>query len=193
MLSAMDIHNKEFKKGFRGYNEMEVDEFLDKVVKDYELLYRENLELKETVERVSGKLEYYQNLESTLQSTLLIAQETASEVRVHAKKEVDLKMQEAENNTQKMIEDATNKSRNMVEEATNKSNKMLEEATENSRKMIEDAENQARRMLRETNERIAKANEEFENMRKDTQIFKAKLKSMLESQLQIIENTEQDT
>ena len=182
MLSAMDIHNKEFKKGFRGYNEMEVDEFLDKVVKDYEFLYRENMELKETVERVSGKLEYYQNLESTIQSTLLIAQETASEVRIHAKKEIDLKMQETENKTQKMLEDATNKSEKMVDEATNKSHKM-----------VEDADNKVRQMLEVADEKIRKASEELEKLKKETQIFKARLKSMLESQLQIIENTEQDT
>ena len=35
----MDIHNQEFKKSFRGYNEDEVDEFLDRVVKDYEQIY----------------------------------------------------------------------------------------------------------------------------------------------------------
>ena len=29
MITPMDIENKEFKKGFRGYNEEEVDEFLD--------------------------------------------------------------------------------------------------------------------------------------------------------------------
>ena len=36
----MDIHNKEFKRSFRGYNEDEIDEFLDQVVNDYERLYR---------------------------------------------------------------------------------------------------------------------------------------------------------
>ena len=42
----MDIHNKEFKRSFRGYNEDEIDEFLDQVVNDYERLYRENDQLK---------------------------------------------------------------------------------------------------------------------------------------------------
>ena len=47
MITPMDIENKEFKKTFRGYNEEEVDEFLDAVKEDYENLYRENLDLKE--------------------------------------------------------------------------------------------------------------------------------------------------
>ena len=40
MITSMDIENKEFKKGFRGYHEEEVDEFLDLVKEDFENLYR---------------------------------------------------------------------------------------------------------------------------------------------------------
>ena len=32
-LTAMDINNKEFKRGLRGYSVEEVDEFLDKLLK----------------------------------------------------------------------------------------------------------------------------------------------------------------
>ncbi len=35
-LTAMDINNKEFKRGLRGYSVEEVDEFLDQVVENYE-------------------------------------------------------------------------------------------------------------------------------------------------------------
>ena len=38
MITSMDIENKEFKKGFRGYHEEEVDEFLDLVKEDFENL-----------------------------------------------------------------------------------------------------------------------------------------------------------
>lgn len=40
-LTPLDIHNKEFTRGFRGYDEDEVNEFLDQVIKDYELVIRE--------------------------------------------------------------------------------------------------------------------------------------------------------
>ena len=49
MLTPLDISNKEFKKAFRGYKEDEVDEFLDKVIADYERLYKENGELKDRI------------------------------------------------------------------------------------------------------------------------------------------------
>lgn len=36
ILSALEIHNREFKYEFRGYNTDEVNEFLDQIIKDYE-------------------------------------------------------------------------------------------------------------------------------------------------------------
>ena len=36
MITPMEIHNKEFKRKVRGYDQDEVDEFLDKIVIDYE-------------------------------------------------------------------------------------------------------------------------------------------------------------
>ena len=41
-LTAMDINNKEFKRGLRGYSVEEVDEFLDQVVENYEELLAQN-------------------------------------------------------------------------------------------------------------------------------------------------------
>ncbi len=111
MLTPLDIHNKEFKRGFRGYNEEEVDEFLDNVIKDYEQLYRDNAELKETIERITSKLEHYKHMETTLNNTLLIAQETAEEVKLNARKESELMMKEAEIRGQKLLDEAIGKVR----------------------------------------------------------------------------------
>jgi len=81
MLTPLDLNNKTFGKGFRGYNTGEVDDFFARLAKDYARLYQDNVELKNTVERVSAKLEYYKQMESTMQSTLNVAQETADEVK----------------------------------------------------------------------------------------------------------------
>ncbi len=116
MLTPLDIHNKEFKRSFRGYNEEDVDEFLDRVIKDYELLYRENIELKENMDRLNSKLEHFQHMESTLHNTLIVAQETAEEVKLNAKKTTELMIKEAEINAQKLVEEAANKVRRMASE-----------------------------------------------------------------------------
>ncbi len=116
MLTPIDIHNKEFKKSFRGYSEREVDEFLDLLVSDYEGLLRENMDLKETVQQLNTKLEYYQQMENTLHNTLVIAQETAEEVKLSGKKESELIIKEGEIRVQRMLEEATEKVRRMTAE-----------------------------------------------------------------------------
>lgn len=116
MLTPLDIHNKEFKKSFRGYNEEDVDEFLDRVIKDYEQLYRENIEIKENLDRLSSKLEHFQHMENTLHNTLIIAQETAEEVKLNAKKTTELMLKEAEIQAKRMIDEASNKVRRIADE-----------------------------------------------------------------------------
>ena len=86
MLTPEDFKNKTFSKGFRGYEVEEVDKFLKTLLKEYEYLYLDNLEQKETIERVSSKLEYYQQMEATMQSTLTVAQETADELKASSEK-----------------------------------------------------------------------------------------------------------
>ena len=70
-LTPLDIHNKEFKRSFRGYNEDEIDDFLDQVVNDYEKLFRENDNLKEELSRMKKDNAQYQKLENNLKETLL--------------------------------------------------------------------------------------------------------------------------
>jgi cell division initiation protein len=57
MITPLDLENKRFSKKMRGYNDDEVDEFLDAVTIDYEKLYRENAELKEKIEDLEFSLE----------------------------------------------------------------------------------------------------------------------------------------
>lgn len=116
MMLPLDIHNKEFKRAFRGYNENDVDAFLDRVIRDYELLYRENIELKETVDRLNNKLDHFQHIESTLHNTLLIAQETAEEVKINTKKETELLLKESEIRSKVMLDEAMARVRRMTGE-----------------------------------------------------------------------------
>src|SRR5690625_7934743 len=55
-LTPLDIHNKEFTRSFRGYDEDEVNEFLDQVIKDYELVIRESKEYQERIQKLEEKI-----------------------------------------------------------------------------------------------------------------------------------------
>ncbi|AIF43831.1 DivIVA domain-containing protein [Virgibacillus sp. SK37] len=110
-LTPLDIHNKEFTRSFRGYDEDEVNEFLDQVIKDYEMVIREKKDLQERVSQLDEKLGHFTNIEETLNKSILIAQETAEELRGNATKESKLIVKEAEKNADRIINEALNKSR----------------------------------------------------------------------------------
>ncbi|WP_139367581.1 DivIVA domain-containing protein [Bacillus alkalicellulosilyticus] len=113
-LTPLDIHNKEFTRGFRGYDEDEVNEFLDQIIKDYEAVLREKKDLFEKMQDLETKLEHFNNIEQTLNKSILIAQESAEEVRRNAQKEAQLIVKEAEKNADRIINDALSKSRKIM-------------------------------------------------------------------------------
>lgn len=110
-LSPLDIHNKEFGRRLRGYDEDEVNEFLDQVIKDYESIIRENKELQNQILNMQEKLNHFSNIEETLSKTIIVAQEAADEVRSNAKKESQLIVKEAEKNADRIINESLSKSR----------------------------------------------------------------------------------
>ncbi|ARU62326.1 cell division protein DivIVA [Tumebacillus avium] len=110
-LTPLDIHNKEFGRSFRGYDEDEVNEFLDRVIKDYEGLIRENRDLEEKLATLEERLSHFHNIEDSLSKSIIVAQETAEEVKSNARKESQLIIKEAEKNADRILNEALSKSR----------------------------------------------------------------------------------
>ncbi len=106
MITPMDIHNKTFSRGLRGYSQEEVDAFLQELASDYERIYREHREMEEEMDTVKTKLRNYEKMESTMSSTLVMAQETAENVKRNAQKEAELAVREAQNEAHHIISDA---------------------------------------------------------------------------------------
>ncbi|MGM1046508.1 cell division initiation protein [Paenibacillus uliginis N3/975] len=110
-LTPLDIHNKEFARRIRGYDEDEVNEFLDQVIKDYESVIRENKELRNDLMSLQERLDHFVNIEETLSKTIIVAQEAADELKTNAKKEAQLIVMESEKNADRIINEALSKSR----------------------------------------------------------------------------------
>lgn len=122
MLTPADIHNKEFSRGFRGYNEEEVDDFLDEIVSAFEELIKQNTRLAEDLELERKKTAQYQEMEKNLHETMDVAQKTADEavqsakIRVEemeraAKEDCERLRHQTEMAIQRRMEDATAKVR----------------------------------------------------------------------------------
>lgn len=106
MITPMDIHNKTFSRGLRGYSQEEVDAFLEELSGDYERIYREHREMEEEMDTIRTKLRNYEKMEATMSSTLVMAQETAENVKKNAQKEADLAVREARNSAHKILGEA---------------------------------------------------------------------------------------
>ena len=122
MLTPADIHNKEFSRGFRGYNEEEVDDFLDEIGSAFEELIKQNTRLAEDLELERKKTAQYQEMEKNLHETMDVAQKTADEavqsakIRVEemeraAKEDCERLRHQTEMAIQRRMEDATAKVR----------------------------------------------------------------------------------
>lgn len=113
-LSPLDIHNKEFTRGFRGYVEDEVNEFLNQIIKDYEIILRDKKELEEKVKMMSEQISHFNTLENTLQKSIVVAQDAAEELRRNSQKEAKLIVKEAEKNADRIVNDALTKARKIT-------------------------------------------------------------------------------
>lgn len=106
MITPMDIHNKTFSGQIRGYSKDEVNAFLEELASDYEKIYREHRAMEEEMDIIRTKLRNYEKMESTMSHTLVMAQETADNVKKNAHKEAELSIQEAQSEAQKIVSDA---------------------------------------------------------------------------------------
>ena len=160
MLTPMDIHSREFKKGLRGYKESEVDEFLDRVVADYEKLWRDNERLKEQIRFNEKEINHYRNLERNLQDTLVVAQKTADEVVSAAKK-----------NAREMRENAVRETKAMYDNTSRETQNMREQTQIDIKRQLDDAQQKLRLIVAEYNRLLT-----------DKEAFFIRIRTTLESE-----------
>ena len=108
MLTPVEIQNKSFKSGGLGYDRKEVDNYLKEIVRSYEEVYRQNMELNDKVAVLNDGLQYYKSIEKTLQKALLLAEKTAEETKIAAQKEAKRIQKEATTQANIMLADAKN-------------------------------------------------------------------------------------
>ena len=143
MITPLDIENKKFgKQMMNGYSVEEVDDFLDDLTVDYSKNYKEISELRSKVDELNASLAHYKTIETTLQNTLLMAQETAEEVKNVAKQK--------------------------------------------SEQIITDARAAAEKQVNELNNEILTKQKSLDDIKKQFDIYKAKMESLLISQLELL-------
>ena len=149
MITPLEIENKKFSKQMmNGYSVEEVDEFLDELTLDYENAYKQSTEAKTKIEQLEKDLLHYKTIESTLQSTLMMAQTTAEEVKEVARKQAE--------------------------------------------QIIQEAEGEARKSAEDIGQEILLKKKELEDIKRQFEVYKAKMESLLISQLELLKDVNKE-
>ncbi|MCF6514862.1 DivIVA domain-containing protein [Lactobacillus sp. S2-2] len=124
MLSAQDIHSKNFSTKFRGYNVDEVNEFLSQVTKDYQVLSDDNEQLKKDLKSTQKQLEYFDDLKNSLNQSIIVAQEAADKLKQDSIKEAEQVNVEAQKQADVVLTNATDKANEIVKNSSNYAEKL---------------------------------------------------------------------
>jgi len=105
-ITPLDVQQQQFRVRFRGFDMVEVDNFLDLVANELEELLRENNRLKEEERQKTEKIRELEGAERELRNALISAQQICEEMKSNARKEGDLIIEEAKANARKILETA---------------------------------------------------------------------------------------
>ena len=134
---------KKFDTVFRGYDKVQVQRFLDDVIKNYELLLEKSKKTEMENQKLVEQIAYYQRIEDTMNKAIYTAEAAGDQIKSSARKEANALINEARHNANRIINDALLKA--------------------------ERAQNHA------------------DQLRRNTNILKRRLRQIIENQLEVIE------
>lgn len=144
MLTPVDVENKVFKKAkIGGYDINDVEDFLEKLIVDYEAVFKEVTELKDKCENLQESVKYYKSLEQGIEQSINNAKDEADQIKARA----------------------------------------IDEAAE----IRDRKEKEYKNRIAELDLEVKKKEYNLEEIKKEMQIYKIKVKSMLEAQLKILD------
>ncbi len=105
-ITPLDIQQQQFRVRFRGFDMVEVDNFLDLLANEFEELIKENNQLREEDRRKLARINELEAEEKELRDLLLSAKKITEEMRNNAHREGELIIEEAKARARKIIENA---------------------------------------------------------------------------------------
>jgi cell division initiation protein len=133
-IRPIDIRRKEFKSGFRGYDAIQVDDFLDAVADEFERNYTENQRMREEVSSLRDRLQQFEDLEGSIRAALVHAEQASNDLRRAATSEAEDLRQSAQREADFTIREAQTRSHQMLADSSSRI-----ERVQNSYEALQDA------------------------------------------------------
>lgn len=162
MLTPIDIQNHVLKSTMGGYNKKETDDFIESIQASYEQLYKENSDLKKKITTLSEGIQYYKQMEGTLQKTLVLAEQTASETLETSKTAAAQVEKESRAKAEVMLREAKSRADGLVADAQEKANKLTRESEERAATLKKESEETAAALKKESEEKAETLTRESE-------------------------------
>lgn len=140
-VTPKDINEKQFRDAWRGYNQEEVDDFLDKVAEVLDNTQRENQSIRGRNLELEKALSTTREAEEMLKKTLVTAQRAAEEAIAKAKAKA-----------KQLVDEAERRAAGANEEAR----KIIEEAESNAKRKTLDIERMGQNRRQELDAAIAR-------------------------------------
>lgn len=110
---------KKFSTSVNGYNQEEVNAFLNQVTKEYENMLNNLKERDLKLQMMTQKLQKYEGMENVLNKAILVAEESANNIKKVAHEEAKLIVDDAKKNASRIVNDALLKAEKEEQEAEN--------------------------------------------------------------------------
>ena len=136
-ITPLEIRQKAFGKNLRGYNQDEVNGFLQILSQEWERIYDENKELRIKLESTEREVMKLREVESSLYKTLKTAEDTGANVIEQARQSAELHMRESQLKADAILNEAKVKARNVIEESEARSKNTLVEMEERLKTLVE--------------------------------------------------------
>ena len=124
MITPLEIQEKEFGRGLKGFKEEEVNEFLDQITLDLERLLADNDQLYKENQQLKEELKKFQESEHSVINTLETAKALMNDISVSAEKRAQILLKNAELEAQTMLREAKETVARMNDEHIVLSNKL---------------------------------------------------------------------
>ncbi|MBQ2706909.1 MAG: DivIVA domain-containing protein [Clostridia bacterium] len=109
MLPPHELKNKTFGKAMRGYNPVEVDEYIEFLIEKYTELYRENDELERKLKATMTRLDEIKSDEDSIRSALIDAKRAAAKIKSDAEERAEAIIRAAKTSCNTILADFNEK------------------------------------------------------------------------------------
>lgn len=106
ILTVLDVETVSFRKVFKGYSSEEVEEFLEKVAESLQAYSERVKTLENRITQLEDQLKEYQEIKTSLQDALVLAQKSAEERVSNAENKAEVILAEADAKGHKIIMEA---------------------------------------------------------------------------------------